>query len=91
MSYLASFSKGRQVTDGFRKPVESGAHRFMLRWRSVSGSIVVNPAGGVILYRKYTRLGERIAKDHESERHFIVKELRKQGGVWDREYTWFAE
>lgn len=90
MSYLMEFTDLRAYTIR-GKPVECGTRVFRVRWRSDQGNITVNPAGGVIIYPRHTKMGRRLSASNESEMFYIQREVRKKGGIWDREYVWMSE
>jgi hypothetical protein len=80
VSYLVSFSErpGRGRV---------GAKTFHVKWRSVTGQIEAfnDDANGLrvtIYYKRYSKLGRLLSANHESERHFIGRELTKVCTAW---------
>ena len=49
-----------------------------LRWRSVSGTVILYD--GVVIYKRWSKLGELLRKNHEFERKYIADEIEKQTG-----------
>jgi hypothetical protein len=81
MSYLADFRS--------TPPRKDGARRIHFRWRSVKGSVLLvhclspGTTGSTwqCQYRRYSRLGALLSSNAESERHFVLAELRKHNIV----------
>lgn len=85
MSYLMKFDRRadkvhKNVAGTIANPENLANPVFHVQWRSISGLVEVNPRAPqnvVIFYRRYSRLGELFAKNHEQECYYVAQAVRK--------------
>lgn len=73
MSYLTHFEQ-----------IRTNAYR--VQWRSARGTIYTILDRSAVHYRRFSKLGELLYHNRESERHFIAEAIEKTTGTRPKEW-----